>query len=143
PGYGDNWDDLLFRERRLRHIDARSVVLDLGAGAGIVAQMTFKGLASRICGVDLDARVTENPMHDEGQVADAGGMPSPDRTFDVVFADIVVEHLSEPVQVFLEVTPVLKPGGVFLFKTPNRTHYMPLVARLTPHRFHQFVNRLR
>src|SRR5690606_23829690 len=25
----------------------------------------------------------------------------------------------------------------------NKYHYMPLVARLTSHRFHQFVNRLR
>ncbi len=42
-----------------------------------------------------------------------------------------------------EVRRVLKPGGVFLFKTPNKTHYMPMIARLTPHRFHRFVNRLR
>ncbi|MEI2780661.1 MAG: hypothetical protein V9H25_05130 [Candidatus Competibacter sp.] len=44
--------------------------------------------------------------------------------------------------VFREVARVLKRGGVFLFKTPNKTHYMPTIARLTPHRFHQFVNRI-
>lgn len=143
PGYGDNWDDLLFRERILRQIDTGSIVLDLGAGAGIVAQMNFKGLVAKICGVDLDPRVTSNPMLDEGRVADAGRIPYPDDMFDVVFADNVVEHLSDPAEVFLEVRRVLKPGGVFLFKTPNKTHYMPLIARLTPHKFHQYVNRLR
>jgi len=37
----------------------------------------------------------------------------------------------------------MKPGGVFLAKTPNKRHYMPLIARRTPLKFHQFVNRLR
>lgn len=143
PAHAENWDDVLFRERILRHLHSESVVLDLGAGAGIVAQMNFKGLVARICGVDLDPRVTRNSMLDEGRVANAGRIPYADDVFDVVFADNVVEHLSDPEEVFCEVRRVLKPGGVFLFKTPNRTHYMPLVARLTPLKFHQFVNRLR
>ena len=36
-----------------------------------------------------------------------------------------------------------KARGVFLFKTPNKLHYMPMIARLTPHVFHQYVNRVR
>lgn len=44
---------------------------------------------------------------------------------------------------YREVARVLKPGGVLLFKTPNKWHYMPTIARMTPHGFHQFVNRLR
>ena len=143
PGYERNWDDQLFRERILAHLRPSSTVLDLGAGAGIVEQMNFKGHAARVCGVDLDQRVTSNPMLDEGRVSDAGGIPYPDASFDVVFSDNVVEHLSDPLAVFREVHRVLKLGGVFLFKTPNKHHYMPLIARLTPHRFHQFVNRLR
>jgi hypothetical protein len=37
----------------------------------------------------------------------------------------------------------LKPGSTFLFKTPNRWHYVPTLARLLPHRAHELVNRLR
>jgi SAM-dependent methyltransferase len=143
PGYSSNWDDQLFRERILTHLEPDKMVLDLGAGAGIVAAMNFKGLVRRVCGVDLDPRVASNPMLDEGRVADAGEVPYPDQVFDVVFADNVVEHLAEPLVVLREVRRVLKPGGTFLFKTPNRAHYMPTIARMTPHRFHQFVNRLR
>jgi SAM-dependent methyltransferase len=143
PGIDRNWDDTLFRERILADLCPGGVILDLGAGAGIVHQMDFRGRVAKVCGVDLDPRVTTNPLLDEGRVSDAGRIPYGDATFDLVFSDNVVEHLSEPLEVFREVRRVLKPGGMFLFKTPNKTHYMPLIARMTPHRFHQFVNRLR
>lgn len=143
PGIGKNWDDRIFRERILAQCTKEAVVLDLGAGAGILPDMNFRGHVARICGIDLDPRVRSNPMLDEGKVADAGQIPYADATFDLVFADNVVEHLADPIGVFREVHRVLKPGGAFLFKTPNRTHYMPLIARLTPHRFHQLVNKLR
>lgn len=143
PEYQKNWDDLIFRERILAHLTPDAMVLDLGAGAGIVEQMNFRGRARRVCGVDLDPRVVDNPMLDEGRVADAGGIPYEDSLYDVVFSDNVLEHLDTPLDVFREVARVLKPGGVFLFKTPNKWHYMPTIARLTPHGFHQFVNRVR
>lgn len=53
PGFGRNWDDQLFRERILQHLTPTTVVLDLGAGAGIVQYMNFRELAARVCGVDL------------------------------------------------------------------------------------------
>lgn len=143
PAFGKNWDDHIFRERILARLSKDSIVLDLGAGAGIVDQMNFRGHACRICGVDLDPRVTENPYLDEGLVADGATIPYPDCTFDVVFSDNVLEHLAEPRVVFEEVARVLKPGGLFMFKTPNRRHYMPFISRLTPHWFHRYVNRKR
>lgn len=53
PKHRANWDDWLFRERILAHVKPGTSVLDLGAGAGIVEQMDFRGLGARICGVDL------------------------------------------------------------------------------------------
>ncbi len=114
-------------------------MLDIGAGAGILPQMNFKGEVARICGVDLDPRVVDNPMLDEGRVADAGGIPYDDAVFDMAFADNVFEHLEQPLDVFREVARVLKPGGKLLFKTPNRRHYVPTFARLTPHSVHERV----
>jgi len=143
PDFKGNWDDWLFRERILTYLRPDSVVLDLGAGAGILPQMNFRGIAAYSCGVDLDPRVATNPMLDEGRVANAERIPFENGRFDIVFANNVLEHLDDPQNVFREVTRVLKLGGVFLFKTPNRRHYMPTLARLTPHRFHQYVNRLR
>ena len=145
PNHTKNWDDVLFRERILSHLmqGATKDVLDLGAGAGIVSQMNFKGIAHRICGVDPDPRVTDNPYLDEGRVGYGESIPYGDDEFDVVFADNVFEHLPEPEKVFDEVFRVLRGGGVLLAKTPNKYHYMPTIARITHHRFHQWVNRLR
>jgi len=142
-GFGAHWDDELLRRKILAHLQPSSAVLDLGAGAGILSQMNFRGLTASVCGVDLDPRVIGNPFLDEGRVADAGGIPYENDRFDLVFSDNVLEHLEKPLEVFREVARVLSPGGVFLFKTPNKWHYVPAIARLTPHGFHQYVNRLR
>ena len=45
---------------------------------------------------------------------------------DVVYASWVLEHLNRPVSTFDHIARVLKPGGSFIFITPNRRH--PLVA---------------
>lgn len=145
PNHARNWDDALFRDcilSRLTEGEPKDV-LDLGAGAGIVAQMNFKGIARRICGVDPDPRVVDNPYLDDGRVGFGEALPYGDGEFDVVFADNVFEHLPAPEKVLKEVFRVLRSGGVLLAKTPNKYHYMPTIARVTPHWFHQWVNRLR
>lgn len=87
PNFSNNWDDQLFRERILIEIRAEFTVLDLGAGAGIISFMDFRGLAKKICGIDLDPRVVDNPFLDEGKVADANQIPYPDNSFDLIFYD--------------------------------------------------------
>jgi SAM-dependent methyltransferase len=143
PNFSNNWDDQLFRERIKKEIKSEFTVLDLGAGAGIISYMDFRGLAKKICGIDLDPRVIYNPFLDEGKVADANQIPYPNDSFDLVFSDNVMEHLDEPLLIFNEVKRVLKPGGKFLIKTPNKYHYVPTISRLTPHSFHQYVNKMR
>ena len=143
PHYAPNWDDALFRERVLAVLRPEHHLLDLGAGAGIVAAMNFRGRAARVCGVDPDPRVRENPFLDEGRVGTGERIDYPDASFDVAIADNVLEHLEDPAATFAEIHRVLKPGGRFLFKTPNRFHYMPLVSRITPLRFHRAFNRMR
>jgi ubiquinone/menaquinone biosynthesis C-methylase UbiE len=119
PNHAKNWDDQLFREAVLRNLKPEMTMLDLGAGAGIVNQMNFRELASRVCGVDLDPRVVDNPFLDEGRVSDAGEIPFPDESFDIVFSDNVLEHLEIPDQVFREVARVLKEGGGIHVQNPE------------------------
>jgi len=143
PEYKGNWDDQLFRESILDNVQPNSHILDVGAGAGIVPQMNFRGHVERVCGIDPDNRVVDNPYLDEGKVSMAEQIPYPVNSFDLVFSDNVLEHLEHPHEVFVEVHRVLKPGGIFLVKTPNKRHYVPLIARLTPLWFHRAFNRMR
>lgn len=143
PNAGTNWDDSAFRTAILAHLRPHMTVLDLGAGSGHVAQMNFRGLAARVCGVDPDPRVLANPCLDESKTGLAEDIPYPDASFDLVFSDNVLEHLQDPAIAFQEVRRVLKPGGIFLAKTPNRWHYIPMLARLTPASVHEWCNRLR
>jgi SAM-dependent methyltransferase len=143
PEHSDRWDDALFRRRVLERLDLTWHLLDLGAGAGSVPEMDFRQHAGRVFGLDPDPRVRDNPYLDEARVGHGEAIPFPDASFDMVIADNVLEHLETPEAVFCEVARVLRPGGLFLVKTPNRRHYVPLAARLTPHRFHRAFNRLR
>ena len=145
PGVGAHWDDALLRERVLARLAPEHACLDYGAGRGRVPQMDFRGRARFVAGVDPNPAVLANPFLDEGRVLDPAGeeLPYADETFDLAWADNVLEHVRDPRAVLREIRRVLKPGGRFLAKTPNRWHYMPLVARWTPTWFHRSYNRLR
>lgn len=141
PNHPDEWDEWAFRERILAHVRPDSVMLDLGAGAGVVGQMNFRGAGAHICGIDPDPRVKENLYLDEARIGSGENIPYPDNSFDIVFSCNVLEHLADPAAVFKEVHRVLKPGGVYLVKTPNRWHYVAMLATLTPLWFHRLVKR--
>jgi SAM-dependent methyltransferase len=143
PTYRNNWDDTLFRKTILSYIKPGYKVLDLGAGAGVVQQMNFKGIAERVCGVDPDPRVVENPFLDEGVIGTGEAIPYSNCFFDIVFTNNVLEHVAIPNSLLTEVHRVLKKGGWFLAKTPNKYHYVITIARITPHWFHEFIVKLR
>ena len=143
PGFSDHWDDWLFRREILNHLGSSTVLLDLGAGAGILPQMDFRDHAGLVCGMDIEPSILGNPFLHEARVGSVEQLSWADNTFDVVISNNVLEHLSRPATVFAEVRRVLKPGGMFLAKTPSSLHYVALLARCTPHRFHQWFNERR
>ena len=59
-------------------------------------------------------------------------MPFADGALDLVTANMVVEHLPDPIRQFREVARVLRSGGRFLFHTPNLHNYGTFMARATP-----------
>jgi ubiquinone/menaquinone biosynthesis C-methylase UbiE len=64
--------------------------------------------------------------------AEISHLPLRDGCVDVVTANMVVEHLDAPDVQFREISRVLKPGGVFLFHTPNVLGYTTMLGRIVP-----------
>jgi SAM-dependent methyltransferase len=142
--YSSNWDNKLFRKKILEVLKPDDEVLDLGAGSGYVKEMNFKNDAKEVTGIDLDPGISNNPfLHNYkiGSVYDLDVLGG--KTFDVIICNSVIEHIDNPEKFVSEIMRRLKPGGYFFGKTPNRNHYMPMVARITPLSFHKWFNRKR
>lgn len=115
-------------------------VLDLGAGAGIIDALDWRGEGRRVFGIDLDPRVGTHPHLDWAAIANAYAIPFPDGSFDAVVSVNVFEHIPDPPMALREIARVLRPGGRFYVKTPNRQHYVGRIADLTPTAFHEWYN---
>jgi SAM-dependent methyltransferase len=116
-----------------------SRVLEIGAGSGVGDQDHFglKGRVAEYVGVDPDERVLNNPHLDRAIVAFAEKLPFDDESFNLVFHTLVAEHLPDPLAATREMARVLTPDGYLLVQTPSRWYYPMVVARLTPHSFHE------
>jgi SAM-dependent methyltransferase len=63
---------------------------------------------------------------------DVATLPFKNGCFDLVTANMVVEHLDRPDRQFQEINRILSPNGLFLFHTPNALGYGVMIARLVP-----------
>ncbi|HEX8258271.1 MAG TPA: class I SAM-dependent methyltransferase [Allosphingosinicella sp.] len=122
-------------------------VLDFGAGRGEqlvedpvpyrAALCRLQGKVRRLVGVDIDPAVLRNPFLDEAHVIDPSRpLPFADGQFDLIYADWVLEHVATPDGFAAEVRRLLKPGGWFCARTPNRWGVTGLGANLIPNRLH-------
>jgi ubiquinone/menaquinone biosynthesis C-methylase UbiE len=59
-------------------------------------------------------------------------LPFASGSFDLVTANVVVEHLKYPSLAFAEVFRVLRSGGAFVFRTPSARSYFVRIARRLP-----------
>ncbi len=144
PTHEDSWDNVIFRKMVLDHANQGTVLLDAGAGSGCLPQMDFRGHVAKVIGVDPSNEVIKNPFLDESHIGFCDEMPFlPSNSIDIAVSNNVLEHVEHPEAFLKEVQRVLKPGGIYIIKTPNVYHYMPFIARITPDWFHVFYNRLR
>ena len=106
----------------LRFLRPPMRVLDVGCGPGSITL----GLAETVTpgetvGIDFQAsQVTKSAAlaasrgatNVRFEVADVYRLPFPDGSFDAVFANTVLMHLSEPVRALAEMRRVLRPNGI-------------------------------
>lgn len=98
-------------------------VLDVGCGLGLYVQR-FQDLGAEAHGVDLDpervARAQAISPHI--RVGSAEALPYPEGSFDLVFANEVLEHVQDDRLAVRECYRVLRPGGYLAIFVPNRLY---------------------
>lgn len=135
---------------KAHQLGAGTRILDIGCGAGFLSN----GLAAdgyTVTGVDQSAgslTVAQRHVPQEGSVlykpADAYALPFADGSFDAVLMMDFLEHVDEPARAIAEAARVLRPQGILIFYTFNRTlvarffaiHAVELIARDCPKNFH-------
>jgi SAM-dependent methyltransferase len=132
-----------FHEICARAIRPQGAILEIGAGPDNPTSR-FLATLGPLSGIDVDPEVRDNPSIVDARVIDSDRYAFESDSFDACVSNYVLEHIEDPVAHLREVARVLRPGGVYAFRTPNRFHYVALVARYTPHVVHRLLaNRLR
>jgi len=110
-------------------------VLDIGCGGGFLAE-EFAALGCQVTGIDPSpasiaaarAHAAERGLRIDYRAGAGEELPVPDAAFDVACCCDVLEHVPDVDRVISETTRVLKPGGLYLFDTVNRTRASKLLA---------------
>ena len=119
---------------------ANGRVLDIGTGRKDFPIDASPGLL--LFGVDPDTDAIAR--HDSLSLrAAARGehLPFKGGSFDVVCSSWVLEHLDHPRPFAREVARILRPGGRFVFVTPNGRSPVTWVIRAIPNRLHPAIMR--
>jgi SAM-dependent methyltransferase len=128
---------LLIQESLSRSRPVRA--LDIGCGTGISEEpgtnaeylRAVRQYVDELWGVKPDRSVT--PTHgllDQFQHATLEGATLPENYFDIAYAYFVTEHVDDPAGFMRAIARCLKPGGAFIFITPNGRHYFTRIAKL-------------
>jgi len=110
-------------------------ILEIGAGPTNKSSAHFAARGP-VVGLDISEEVRANRWLAESHVYDGHRFPFPNDSFQMCVSDYVVEHVTNPVEHFQEISRVLKPGGIYCFRTPNLWHYFTLGSKLLPHSLH-------
>lgn len=121
PGPAERQRRFRRHRRLLRHAPRVGNLLDVGCSAGAFLESAAR-LGWEVCGVEPNPVPARRAASDGfavhvGFLADAR---FPDASFDAVTLLEVLEHLCDPVPVFLEIRRLLRPGGVCIVTTGYR-----------------------
>jgi len=123
-------------------LHAGAVALDAGCGR-TTRLRDYRDRITRLVGVDTDeAAGRENPFLDEFVPANLDeSLPFDEDSFDLVYANFVVEHLQDPERGFAEWRRVLRSGGRLVLLTSNRASPLMAAADRLPQRVRLVIKR--
>jgi SAM-dependent methyltransferase len=129
PGWQSSGDQLEAIVRS--YVTPETSVLDLGCGRGGVVELFWRDV-KLAAGLDPDVpSLAEHRAPGMPVVRGVGErLPFAGESFDLVVCLWVLEHVRDPKQVLSEVRRVLRPGGHFVFLTPNLRNPLMVLNRI-------------
>lgn len=119
---------------RLKAHQAKTV-LNIGCGTGSGDKFDWAGHKDSVhlIGLDVDPNAETNPYIASFVLAsDTSDWDIPADSIDFATCRSVLEHVQWPAHFFTNLRRVLKPGGEFLFITPNLLHPAMLASAAIP-----------
>lgn len=121
--------------KRLGIDPAGRTLADIGCGGGLFAEELAR-LGANVIGVDPSAPSLETARAHakaagrtiEYRLGSGEKVPLPDSSVDIACCVDVLEHVSDVSAVLRETARILKPGGIYLYDTINRTPLSKLVV---------------
>lgn len=103
-------------------------ILDIGCGGGLVSEPLTR-LGASVTGIDGDAQAIQvakdhaeqNNLKINYLTGDAEQLLKSKKRFDVVLALEIIEHVSNPESFTALLTQLVKPNGIIIMSTLNRT----------------------
>jgi 2-polyprenyl-6-hydroxyphenyl methylase/3-demethylubiquinone-9 3-methyltransferase len=104
-------------------------VIDIGCGGGLVSEPLAR-MGARVTGLDAgDANIKAAMVHAEGAGLEIdyrvgaveGLLAEGERTYDLVLSLEVVEHVIDPARFLADCARLVRPGGLLILATLNRT----------------------
>ncbi len=140
-------NDDLWIEHFARYAFARQYaegrrVLDAGCGTGYgsaeLAQSAAEVSGLDVSGDAIEYARTNYPIPNlRFVVSSCATMPFPDKSFDVIVAFEVIEHLADHRQFLNECGRLLRSEGLFIVSSPNKRYYSESRAQTGPNPYHE------
>jgi SAM-dependent methyltransferase len=113
------------------HRASRVTILDAGCGRLSINVRDKDGIT--LIGTDfIFDDIRKNKSIDHGFVSNLESMPLKDGSIDAVVSNMVFEHLTNPGDVFSELSRVLKHDGHLIFTTPSIYGVVTILNRMLP-----------
>lgn len=126
--YGDALRDIIFNQTKIEKDDK---VADIGAGTGYLTLELAKK-AAQVIAVDNSSQMLSIAREEAAKIGltnirflegNAEELPIENELVDLVYANMLLHHVNDPLQVFEEMYRILVPGGRMIITDINEHEY--------------------